>query len=82
MASGDRQNTSHENSDLSESPSPQSKKGQEKKGKAGSSKKMSQKEQSERFIETARELGADASSDLFDRAIDQILPKPANSSQE
>ncbi|MCB1423360.1 MAG: hypothetical protein KDJ69_13025 [Nitratireductor sp.] len=40
-----------------------------KKAKAGSSKKMTQKEQSERFIETARELGADESGLGFEDAL-------------
>ena len=69
MASGDRANTSPKPSELSESPSPQSKKGHGKKAKAGSSKKMTKKEQSERFIETARELGADESGLGFEDAL-------------
>lgn len=76
MAAGNPQNTSLDDSDLSESQSPQSKKGQAKKDKAGSSKKMTAKEQSERFIETARELGADSADHEFDRALDLILPRP------
>lgn len=73
MASGDRANTSPEPSELSESPSSQSKKDQGKKAKDGSSKKMTKKEQSERFLETARELGADESGGDFDRAISRIF---------
>jgi hypothetical protein len=37
-------------------------------------KKLSQKEQSERFKETARELGADENGEAFKRAIETILP--------
>ena len=69
MASGDRRNTSPRPTGLSESPSSQSKKDQGEKPKAGSSKKMTKKEQSERFIETARELGADESGLGFEDAL-------------
>jgi hypothetical protein len=55
----DRQNTSPEKQDGSESQSSPSKKIQGKKGSSGSSKKMTQKEQSERFINTAQELEVD-----------------------
>lgn len=49
-------------------------------GKAGTPKKkkakpkLTDKEQSERFIETARELGVDESGDAFERAVKKILP--------
>ena len=77
MASGDRQNTSQSDSAGDVSRSSRSKKPPaKKKAKAGSSKKMTQKEQSKRFIETARELGADENSDSFDKAVRTIL-KPA-----
>ena len=36
--------------------------------------KTSDKEQSERFIETARELGVDESGKVFDRTVSRILP--------
>jgi hypothetical protein len=36
--------------------------------------KLTDKEQSERFIETARELGAENSSDNFDRVFREIVP--------
>ena len=38
--------------------------------------KTSDKEQSERFIETARHLGADESGKAFDRAVNKLLRKP------
>lgn len=37
-------------------------------------KKLSQKEQSERFKETARELGADETGKAFERAVTTVLP--------
>jgi hypothetical protein len=43
--------------------------------------KLSQKEQSERFKEAAHELEADESGEIFERAIDRLLP-PVNQSQE
>jgi hypothetical protein len=42
--------------------------------KRKSARKMTKAEQSERFKETARELGADESGEAFDNAIEQILP--------
>ena len=39
-------------------------------------KKLSQKEQSERFKETARELGVDGSDEQFERAMTRIA-RPA-----
>jgi hypothetical protein len=38
--------------------------------------KLTDKEQSERFIETARELGADESGKGFERAVEKILIEP------
>ena len=35
---------------------------------------MTQAEQSERFIETARELGVDETGEAFEKAINKILP--------
>jgi hypothetical protein len=35
--------------------------------------KLTDKEQSERFKETARQLGVDESGEIFDRAIEKIL---------
>ena len=70
MASGDHQNTSQSDSAGDESrSSPLKKPPAKKKAKAGSSKKMTQKEQSERFIETARELGVDESGNQFEKAM-------------
>jgi hypothetical protein len=41
--------------------------------------KLDDKEQSERFKQTAWELGVDASGELFDRALKRIIPsKDAN----
>jgi len=37
-------------------------------------KKMTQAEQSERFKETARELGVDESGEAFERALRRIVP--------
>jgi hypothetical protein len=43
-------------------------------------KKMTQTEQSERFKETARQLGVDESGDAFERALRQIIrPKGSGS---
>jgi hypothetical protein len=40
-------------------------------------KKLTQKEQSERFRETARDLGCDESEDALKRAFEKIIePKP------
>jgi hypothetical protein len=36
--------------------------------------KLTDKEQSERFIETARELGVDESGEQFEKALREILP--------
>jgi hypothetical protein len=36
--------------------------------------KLTDKEQSERFKETARELGVDESGEEFERAIEKIIP--------
>jgi hypothetical protein len=48
-------------------------------GKAGEKQKrkpkISDKKQSERFKETAREIGADESSDAFDEIIEAMAPK-------
>ena len=44
--------------------------------------KMTDKEQSERFKETARELGVDESGNEFEEALNRIIPqksRPANS---
>lgn len=47
-------------------------------GKAGEKQKrrpkLTDKKQSERFKETARELGADESSDALDRVLEQLAP--------
>jgi len=43
-----------------------------RKTKAKSAGKIDQKEQSERFIETARRLGADESDESFDRVMKAI----------
>lgn len=47
--------------------------------KAGTPKKkrakLTDKEQSERFKETARELGVDESGEEFEEAISRVLPK-------
>ena len=76
MASGDHQNTSQSDSAGDESrSSPLKKPPAKKKAKAGSSKKMTQKEQSERFIETARELGVSEDDKDFLRAVQSILPE-------
>jgi hypothetical protein len=47
--------------------------------KAGTPKKkakpkLTDKEQSERFKQTARELGVDESGEDFERALDKIMP--------
>lgn len=39
--------------------------------------KVSDKEQSDRFIETARELGVDESGEAFERALDRIVKQDA-----
>ena len=54
---------SGDHQDTSQSPKPTGKK----------AKKLTQKEQSERFIETARELGIADSDKPFTRAIDGIM---------
>lgn len=59
MASGDK-------ADTSQGP---------KKPSGTKAKKLSQKEQSERFIETARQLGADESGRPFERALERALSK-------
>jgi len=47
-------------------------------GKAGEKQKrrpkIKDKKQSERFKETARQLGADESSDAFERALSKLAP--------
>jgi len=43
-------------------------------------KKLSQKEQSERFIETARALGADESGEKFEAVTSKIIVKPRRQS--
>jgi hypothetical protein len=53
-------------------------------GKAGEKQKhrpkIKDKRQSERFKEAARELGADESSDAFNRVVDQLVrTKPSKS---
>jgi hypothetical protein len=75
MASGDRPNTGPSKSVGDGSPSSPLKKPQAKKAKAGSSKKMTQREQSERFEETARNLGADESGEAFESAINSLLTR-------
>lgn len=42
---------------------------------AGKAEKLSQKEQSERFKQTARDLGIEDSSDAFEAAMDRIAGK-------
>lgn len=54
---------SGDHQDTSPSPKPTGKK----------AKKLSQKEQSERFIETARELGADAKETDFGAVVEKIV---------
>lgn len=61
MASGDRRSTARKPKD-----------GKKPAGKKG--KKLSQKEQSERFIETARELGVDESGKSFEELAKRIFP--------
>lgn len=61
MASGDRRITARKPKD-----------GEKPAGKKA--KKLSQKEQSERFIETARALGADETGRDFDAIADRLLP--------
>lgn len=57
-------------------------------GKAGEKQKrrpkLKDKRQSERFKEAARELGADKSSDAFDRVLKEMAPpkKPRRNSRE
>jgi hypothetical protein len=75
MASGDRPNTSREDTGSSKSPSSPSKKDQAKTSNSGSSKKLSQKEQSERFREAARKLDVDESGKAFDRALEALIPR-------
>lgn len=41
--------------------------------------KLSDKEQSERFMETARELGVDESGDAFEKAFNRITKKETSS---
>lgn len=45
--------------------------------KAKPKPKMTDKEQSERFKETARELGVDESGKEFERALEKIVPRRA-----
>jgi hypothetical protein len=49
--------------------------------KAKQKPKLTDKEQSERFKQTARELGAEESGDAFARVIDRILP-PASARRD
>jgi hypothetical protein len=49
--------------------------------KAKPKPKLTDKEQSERFIETARELGVDESGKEFAKAFDQII-KPGKGAQK
>jgi hypothetical protein len=42
--------------------------------------KLTDKEQSERFIETARELGVDESGEDFERVAEKIIRPPARGS--
>ena len=57
-------------------------------GKAGEKQrrkpKISDKKQSERFKETAREVGADESADAFDRILGVLAPpkKPAKAGEK
>ena len=37
--------------------------------------KKGEKPQSQRFIETAKELGADETGEMFEKAIEKVLPK-------
>jgi hypothetical protein len=48
--------------------------GAPKKEKAKPKPKLTDKEQSERFIETARELGVDESGEKFKHALERIVP--------
>ncbi len=43
--------------------------------------KIKDKKQSERFKETAREIGADESSDAFDRIVQQLAKEPSRKSK-
>jgi hypothetical protein len=45
------------------------------KRKPKPARKMTKAEQSERFKETARELGTDETGRSFERAFDKIMPK-------
>jgi hypothetical protein len=47
--------------------------------KAKPKPKMTDKEQSERFKQTARELGSDESGEAFDRAFSRIVKPKKNS---
>jgi len=80
MASGDRPDTSPDDTGSSAPRSSPPKSDQAKKRKAGSSKKMTQKEQSERFKEMARELGTDETGETFERVIDRLFLRSADSS--
>jgi hypothetical protein len=48
--------------------------GAPKKAKPKAKSKLTDKEQSERFKQTARELGVDESGADFERAVDKIIP--------
>jgi hypothetical protein len=49
----------------------------ERKPKPKPTRKMTQAEQSERFKETARQLGADENGEAFERVFDRIVsPRP------
>jgi hypothetical protein len=43
--------------------------------------KLTDKEQSERFKETARELGVDESGAAFDKAFDSLVKRPAKAAR-
>jgi hypothetical protein len=47
---------------------------EKRKPKPKPTKKMTQAEQSERFKETARQLGVDETGEAFDRALRTIVP--------
>ena len=47
--------------------------------KAKPKPKLTDKEQSERFIETARELGVDESGEQFEKALRKIVKPTSNS---
>ena len=73
LASKDHQNTDPSSENGGASQSTPSKKKAGKKGNSGSSKKMTAKEQSERFVKTARELGAEENGKHFSSLLNSIL---------